>query len=211
MFEMLDSVVDGLREAVDSPWPWVLVFVLSAANALIPFLPSRTAVVTVAVLVAAHPERLALLTVLAAAGALAGDCAGYWIGRRVRPGVLARLQRGERARRWSERARRAAHRHAPALIVAGRHLPGGRITGAIAPGSISYPWRRFLVLDLIGTTLWAGYCTAVGYLGGASFADDPVKGLLVGFGIALVVPLVTELIRRRLSRREPAPDRGAHQ
>lgn len=205
MSQLLDVFLDTLRNSVGSPLLWLVVFGLAAANALVPFLPSRTAVVSVAALTRAHPGWLALLVALAAGGALAGDCLGYWVGRRAGPGILSRLQRGKRAHRLYEWTRGATHRHDALLIIAGRHLPGGRTFSALAPGSLGCPWRRFVVLDAVGTSIWAVYCTAIGFLGAAGFTGHPVIGLLMGCGISLVLPGLSELTRRTWAARKKAP------
>ncbi|GAA1216983.1 DedA family protein [Prauserella alba] len=205
MFELLDSIIEWLRSSVDSPWLWLVLFLITAANPLVPFLPSRSAVVAIAVLVAGDPMRLTLLLVSTTIAALAGDCVGYWVGKRAGPRILAWLQRSDRGRPRHRRAWRATHRHGALLIIAGRHLPGGRLTGALAPGYVRYPWRRFVALDAVGSAIWALYCVAVGYIGGVSFATDPLKGVVLGFGIALIVPAGMELGRRRWARRRSVP------
>lgn len=194
--ELLASLFDALRHSVDSPLLWLVVFVVAAANAIVPFAPSRTMVLSVAVLARPYPGLLVLLVVLAAGGALAGDCLGYWIGARAGSRILRRLRRGGRSRRLYGRARRTTYRSIGLLIVAGRNLPGGRTTGALAPGSLGFPFRRFVALDALGASIWAVYCAVVGVLGGAGFVGHPMAGLLVGSAIAAAVSGAIELARR---------------
>lgn len=196
MPELLNSLFDALRHSVGSPLLWLVVFLVTAANAIVPFAPSRTLVLGVAMLVRPYPGLLALLVVLATGGALAGDCLGYWIGARAGQGILRWLLRGERARRIYARAQRATYRSIGLLIVAGRNLPGGRTTGALAPGSLGFPFRRFVALDALGAAVWALYCAVAGLLGGAGFIGHPVIGLLAGSGIAAAVSGAIELARR---------------
>lgn len=205
MLDLLDASLDTLRHTVDSPWMWLIIFVIVAGNAVVPFLPSRTAVVAVAALSVTHPAWLVPLVMVTAISALTGDCLGYWVGGRAGRGVPARLLRGDRGRRRYQWARGMAYRHAPMLIIAGRHLPGGRMTGALAPGSVAYPFRRFVALDALGSSIWSAYCVGVGCLGGAGAGNDPAKALLLGFGIALIVPGVMEFVRRRSARRSDDP------
>jgi membrane-associated protein len=56
----------------------------------------------------------------------------------------------------------------------------------------------------------------VGYVGGATFEHDPLKGLLLGFGLAAAVTVAVELARHGVRRRRarwcsspPAADRRA--
>ncbi|TKG73619.1 DedA family protein [Prauserella endophytica] len=201
MFELLDRLTAMLQAQLDSPWLWLIIFVVAGLDALLPFMPSETTVMTVAVLLGPDLPGLAVLTVVAATGAWAGDLLGHGIARRAGPGTLRRLQRNEQGRRRYEWAKEKVHRHGTVLIVAGRYLPGGRVASALATGSLRYPLGRFAVLDAIGVTVWAVYSVLVGYLGSARFADEPVKGLLFAFGIGLLAVGCVELGRRLVSRR----------
>jgi membrane-associated protein len=200
MLELLDRFVTLLQSTVDSPWLWLIVFLVTMLDALIPFSPSETTLVTVAVLVTPRPELLALLVLVAAVGAFAGDCASHAMGRFAGPGMISRFSRGEKGRERVEWARAKVHEYAVLLILVARYLPGGRFASGIATGGVRYPWPRFLVLDGIGTTLWAAYGALVGYIGGRQFTDSPAKGLLLAFAIALLGVVVVEAGRRIWAR-----------
>ncbi|MDT7728152.1 MAG: rane-associated protein [Actinomycetota bacterium] len=203
--EVLEQVSEVVAGKLGSPWLWVIVFGVSGLDALLPFMPSETTVLVVAVLLGHDPARLALLALVAAAGAWAGDCLGYAIGRGAGPRAIARLQRGPAGRRRYEWARTRIERHAALLIVAARYLPGGRVASALATGSLRYPLRRFVPLDAAGAALWAVYSVLIGYVGGATYADEPEKGLLLSFGIGLALVAGLEFGRRLRPR---APRQG---
>lgn len=194
--ELLAHVTELLRGALGSPWLWVLVFAVSGLDALLPFMPSETTVVTVAVLVGPDPARLTLLAAVAAAGAWAGDCLGYAVGRWAGPRAIARLQRGEDGQRRYEWVLGQVRRNGGLLIIAARYLPGGRVASALANGSLGCPLRRFVPLDLAGATIWAVYSVLIGLAGGAAFADEPGKGLLLSFSLGLGLVFAIEAGRR---------------
>lgn len=213
MFELLDNLTTALADMLGSPWLWLAVFVLAALDALLPFMPSETAVITVAVLLGPDPAGLVTLGVVAAIGALAGDVLGYGIGRTAGPRTLRRLQRNEKGRRSYEWARSLVHRRGTMLIVAGRYVPGGRVAVALATGSMRFPARRFVLLDAVGASIWAVYSVVIGAVGSAQFADDPVKGLLLSFAIALSTLGVIAVVQRRRTlaqQRAVAQPRLAH-
>lgn len=210
MFELLSRITDLLQGTLDSPWLWLIVLAVAGLDALLPFMPSETTVVTVAVLLGFDPPRLALLVAVAALGALLGDCASHWMGRRAGPRMLARLQRGERGHARYEWARGQVDRHGTLLIVAGRYVPGGRVASGLATGGMGVPWLRFVALDAVGASIWAGYSVAIGCIGGASFADEPQKGLLLSFAIGLLMVGVIEVARRLGSRYAARGLTGGH-
>jgi len=200
MFELLSRIVELLQSTLDSPWLWLIVAAVAGLDALLPFMPSETTVVTVAVLLGVDLPRLALLVVVAAVGALLGDCLSHWIGRRAGPRMLALLQRGEKGQARYDWARNQLARHGSLLIVAARYIPGGRVATGLATGSMGVPWGRFIALDALGASIWAVYSVLIGCIGGASFADEPHKGLLLSFAIGLLMMGVIEIVRRLRSR-----------
>ena len=194
--ELLAHVTELLRGALGSPWLWVLVFAVSGLDALLPFMPSETTVITVAVLLGPDPARLTLLAAVAATGAWAGDCLGYAVGRFAGPRAIARLQRGADGRRRHAWARDQVRRNGGLLIIAARYLPGGRVASALANGSLGCPLPRFVALDAAGAAIWAVYSVLIGLAGGAAFADEPVKGLLLSFSLGLGLVFAIEAGRR---------------
>lgn len=194
--ELLGHVTELLRGALGSPWLWVLVFAVSGLDALLPFMPSETTVVTVAVLFGPDPAQLALLAAVAAGGAWTGDCLGYAVGRTAGPRAIALLRRGPAGPRRYEWARDQVRHHGGLLIIAARYLPGGRVASALANGSLGYPLPRFVLVDAAGAAIWAVYSVLIGLAGGAAFAGEPVKGLLLSFGLGLALVLAIEGGRR---------------
>lgn len=209
MLDLLGGFTELLRETLDSPWLWVLVFVVSALDALLPFMPSEGTVMTVAVLLGPDWPSLGLLVAIAATGAFAGDLGGYWLARGAGPRALRRFEADDRRRRQLEWVRQRVHRHGPVLAIVGRYVPGGRVATGLACGSLHYPAGKFALFDAIGVTIWAVYAVAVGYLGASQFAGEPLKGLLFAFAVGFVVVGIAEITRRISSRtRTPSdPDR----
>ncbi len=210
--ELLGQVTELLRGALGSPWLWVVVFAVSGLDALLPFMPSETTVVTVAVLLGPDPAQLTALAAVAAGGAWAGDCLGYAVGRSAGPRAVAWLQRGPEGQRRYGWARDQVRRNGGLLIIAARYLPGGRVASSLANGSLGYPLPRFVVLDLAGAAIWAVYSVLIGLAGGAAFADEPGKGLLLSFSLGLGLVFAIEAGRRLRSahgRSDRRPRRGA--
>ena len=132
-------------------------------------LPGELAVLLGGVLASQGRVSLPIVLATAAVAAIAGDSAGYEIGRRWGPHVLG----------W-----RIVRRHATTISEAEvylRHRGGlmvflGRWTSvlrAIVPGVAGMsrmPYRRFLAFNVIGGVAWAAVFTVAGYIAGESFA-----------------------------------------
>ncbi|HET6501652.1 MAG TPA: DedA family protein [Amycolatopsis sp.] len=216
MAELLDVLAELLRGALDSPWLWVIVFAVAGLDALLPFMPSETTVVTVAVLLGLDLPRLALLAGVAAIGAWSGDCLSHEIGRRAGPAVLDRLLRP-----WPTSSRESAStgryewvrarvdRHCALLIIVARYLPGGRVACGLATGGAGVGRLRFAAIDLVGAGIWAAYSVCVGCAGRAGFAGEPGKGLLLAFAIGVLIAAAVAAGGRIRSRHAARSVRGA--
>jgi membrane-associated protein len=199
---VLTDVVDLLRDAAASPWVYAIIFAVALADAFFPAVPSETAVITAGVFAVTGEPSLAGVIAVAAAGAFAGDHVSYFLGR-ASGGRLARRRRFPR---------QAIARHGATILITARFVPGGRTATTAAMGAVRYPPRAFAGYDAIAAVCWATYAALLGYVGGSTFADDPLRGVLVGLAAGLVVTILFPVVRRtvgygqglRLDRR------GAH-
>ncbi|GHH67325.1 membrane protein [Streptosporangium violaceochromogenes] len=198
---MTQAVLDAVQQAMTSPWIYPALFALAMLDGFFPVVPAETSVITAGVFAAATgaPD-IAPVIAVAALGAFAGDHISYALGRTAND----RLRGGRRTGKavaWAERA--LAERGGLVLVVA-RYIPGGRTACTLTMGAVAYPRRSFALFDAVAATSWAVYSGLIGYVGGAAFEHDPVKGLLLGLGIALSITAVVEVTRHVRLRRQPA-------
>ena len=182
---------------VSSLLSYVIAVLLPALDALIPVLPSETAVIALGVATAGSADpRAAVLVALAAFGAFLGDNAAYLLGRRFGPAAGKRVFAGERGARRRAGAERSLHRFGARMIVGCRFIPGGRTAIMLTCGLVGYPRRRFVVATAVAAVIWASYAFLIGRLGGKAFEDQPWLGLLLALGITVVVSALIEAVRR---------------
>lgn len=200
---MFEGLVDVVRESASSPWVYVALFALAAVDAFFPVVPSEGAVITVGVFAATGEAALVPVILAAGTGAFAGDHVSYALGGaassrlpRARPGS----KRG-RALAWAERV---LERRGGSVLVVGRYVPGGRVAVTMAAGSVHYPLRRFTPYVAVAGATWATYAALVGFLGGATFEEDPLKAVLLGFALAGALALAVEVVRHVRGRGRPA-------
>jgi membrane-associated protein len=196
VFESLVDFVSG------SAWTYAFLFGLAALDVLFPVVPSETAVIAAGVLAASGDLHLLLVIVVAALGAMLGDNTAYFIGHTAGQRLVLRFfgSKGEERLRWAERN---LEERGGYLIVVGRFIPGGRTAITLGAGTVGYPWRRFIVFDVAAGIIWASYAALLGYFGGKTFEESPLKGLGLAFGIALAVTAAVEMVRWIRRRREP--------
>jgi membrane protein DedA with SNARE-associated domain len=188
MFESLTEYVSG------SPWTYAFLFAIAALDVIVPLVPSETSVILAGVLASTGDLNLVLVILFAAAGAIVGDNTAYWIGRKVGHRIVDRWFKGER-RKQVDWAHKQVQERGGYLIVIGRFIPGGRTAVTLSCGMLEMPWRRFIAFDVAAGLVWATYAAMLGYLGGRTFEENPFKGFILAFVVALGIAGVIEAYR----------------
>jgi membrane-associated protein len=182
-----------------SGWAYAIIFVFAFLDALIPIVPSETAVITAGVVAASGDLSLGLIIPAAAAGAFLGDNTAYLIGHRFGGRAAERFFTGDKAKHRLDWAEEQLDERGGQLIIVARFIPGGRTAVALSAGTLGYRWRRFVVFDLIATLIWASYSALLGYYGGKTF--ESFWGLVLALTTAFALAGATELVRWLLRRR----------
>jgi membrane-associated protein len=190
---VLDSLVDLISS---SNWTYLVIIAIAYLDAIIPIVPSETAVITAGVLAGTGDLELSLVIAAGAVGAFGGDNTAYLLGRKFEAPISRLVFRGEKGRKRQAWAERGLDRHGGPIIFGARFVPGGRTAVTVSSGVLRMRWARFAIFDGIAATAWATYAALIGYLGGKAFEDNPIWGLLLGFGIAAAVFVIVELVRR---------------
>jgi membrane-associated protein len=197
LFQSLTDYVSG------SPWTYAFLFGVAALDVIFPLVPSETSVILAGVLASTGDLVLFAVILVAAGGAVLGDNTAYWIGRLAGERLVNRFFGGERRKRidWAERqiAERGGY-----FIVVGRFIPGGRTAVTLACGFLEMRWRRFIAFDVGAGLMWASYAALLGYFGGKAFEEQPWKGFIVAFVVALAITGAIELYRWVKKRRDLA-------
>jgi membrane-associated protein len=198
---MADALLPLVEDVMSSPWIYLVLFALAAVDGVFPLVPSETSVITAGVFAAAGDPELPLVILVAALGAFAGDQLSYAVGRLAGPRAYERARPGGRRRAALDRARAVLGTRGGVIIVVSRYFPGARTAVTLTAGVVAYRWRRFAAFGAVAAMTWATYSALVGYLGGVAFEHDPLKGLLLGLGLAAAVTVAVELTRYLLRRR----------
>jgi membrane-associated protein len=178
------------------PEAYAIIWALALGDAVVPLLPSETALITAGLLSVVGELSLGWVIVAGAVGAFCGDSLSYGLGRFLGVPFQQRFLRGERTERALSWSRRQLDERGGLLLIVARYIPGGRTAATFTCGITHYPYARFALFDGIATTSWAVYAASLGYFGGRAFRDHPWLALVVAFAIAGGLTLAVEGIRR---------------
>ncbi len=136
----------------------------------------------------------------------------FWAGRIWGPevvGMIGGKRRSARSLRWQARAQHWSEHYGSWVLLFSYFLPVPSALILAGAGWTGMPVRRFVVLDLAGTSLWIVTNVLLGYLVGQSAVDvaKAIGHYSLYVSIALVVLVV--VISARRSRLPDSPDPAA--
>lgn len=177
-----------------------LLFLVVGLESLGVPVPGETALVAAAALAARGHMKIALVIAVAAAAAILGDAAGYWIGRR---GGIAFVRRYGRFFRVNdaklEHVKRFFERHGAKTVFFGRFIALLRTWAALFAGVGCMPYGRFTMYNASGGIVWAAAFGLIGYLFGRNL--ERLQSIVGDASWALAIFVVLVVIGFWLWRR----------
>ena len=191
-----------LTNAISTYGAWIVGTAVAVESMGIPF-PGETMLVTAAVYAGTTGELNVTHVILAAIiGAIAGDNAGFWIGRTVGFRWVVRYQ--SRLRLTTRRLKLGQYlflRHGGKVVFFGRFVAVLRALAAVLAGLNCMNWWRFLFFNALGGIVWAGAYGLGAYAFGETLANALSRiGLVLGIAAAAAV-VAALIIARRFERR----------
>lgn len=187
-------------------WIYIAIFILMwLENAGLP-LPSQTIVLIAAAFAGQGKLDVWLVGLAAFAGGFLGYTSGYWVGLHGGRKLIDRY--GKYVFITPKRfalAEKAFYKHGNKAVFFGRYLPFLCMWAGNLAGIARINWHKFLIINLIGTLVWAIYQTTLGYVFGRSWDMLTQATNNVGLTIAVVVAIITlfVVIKKWLKSRQP--------
>jgi len=189
---------------------WVVFFGVMLENAGVP-IPGETILLAAGFFAALGHFHLALVMAVACLGAVLGDNAGYFIGRKLGRAALLRYGRyvGLTPKRLTM-FESFFERHGDKTILVARFITGLRVFAALLAGAAHMRWPRFALYNFLGAVLWSIAITLAGYFFGHSWhlLERWVGGIGAGALAAVIVAgVVIFLVRQRKRASQVAAER----
>ncbi|MBI3650909.1 MAG: DedA family protein [Acidobacteria bacterium] len=201
MFDWLKALFnpDNIIQLFHQYGYWIVFFGVMIENAGVP-VPGETILLVAGFFASRHGFNLWLVMLIAAVGAVLGDNAGYWLGRKAGRGFLLRY--GKYVLLTEKRFTQMEtffHQHGDKTVLVARFITGFRVFTALFAGASHMNWSRFVLFNVLGAISWAVVMTLLGYFFGESWhlLEQYVKGagwILAG---AVVVALLGRFFWKR--------------
>jgi membrane protein DedA with SNARE-associated domain len=200
---VFDQITPLVVELAASPLVYLVLFALCLVDGFFPPVPSESALVAIAAIAATSGQPvLAVVLVVAALGAIAGDSIAYWIGRRIGSARLARSKRPRIAAAFAF-AERQMQRRSASLILTGRFIPVGRVAVNMTAGATRLSYRRFLAISAIAGLAWSAVSIGIA-LAASSVLHEPIVAALVSMVVAAGLGIAVDRVLGAISRRRDA-------
>ena len=164
---MLPDLFEALSTHFHTHGYWTLAITLLLENAGVP-LPGETMLLFASFLAFRHQQlNLGVIVLVGTLACTLGDNLGYWIGYHGGRPLLHRYQKVFRVSDGKiARGEKMFERFGPATVFFARFVFGMRVIAGPLAGVLRMQWRRFVLFNFLGATLWVTVISSVGYLFG---------------------------------------------
>lgn len=162
------------------------------------FLPVGAALFATGVLAASGGFPYSLLTICAvlALSAIAGNCAGYGLGRRAGPSIYRRKDTWYFKQKHLLAAEQFYQKYGGIAISAGLFLPIIRSFSPLMAGIVRVSFVKLLRFSVIGSAVWVlAFAGAGFFIGGRPFLRPYLPWLVGGFIVVVTIPVLVRIIR----------------
>lgn len=209
---IIETLLDKL-----GPFVYVgLFFIIFAETGLAVgfFFPGDSLLVVAGLFAAAGKLNIAILVACLFAASVLGDSTGYFTGRFMGK----RLFNRERSLIFKpsrvNKAKVFFEKYGPKTIIMARFVPIVRTFAPIVIGAADLPYKTFISFSLIGSALWIGSMTMLGYFVGGLIEralgiklEDHIEKVVIVVVVLSLLPPIIEFIKHRFSKKEVAAEK----
>lgn len=193
---------------------WGCAFVIFAECGLFSILPGDSLLFTIGMFAALGSVQLsespaltlALACLVLTVAAIAGNLAGYWLGRLIGPalfkprsGLLGKLFNPA----YVDRTHAFLERHGPRALILARFVPIVRTFVTLVAGVARMDLRRYLTYTAIGGVMWGVGVTVLGYfLGSVPIIHHNIDLALILIVVVSLIPMGAEYLIHKFRARQ---------
>lgn len=152
-------------------------------------------------------QPVGVLVILLIVAAFTGTCVGYYFGVWAKRYFRPRDSNFFFKQKYLDTAQEFYGRYGMMAFIVGRFLPIVRTFVPILAGFVRIDFRKFLIYNLLGATLWITSLVMAGYWLGNLFPGlvDNVEIIIVTLIVVTAIPVFLSMRRARKSRQAASP------
>lgn len=135
---------------------------------------------------------------------IAGNFAGYWFGYRTGPMLFKRKDSLIFKQKYIVMAEEFYQKYGGSALVIGRFVPIIRTFAPIFAGVVKLDFKKFVIYNVLGATIWVSVLTLSGYFLGEMFPQiiHYVEYIIIGMIVIAFMPLAIAILKRWLKYRK---------
>ncbi|GAA4510051.1 MULTISPECIES: DedA family protein [Sphingobacterium] len=135
---------------------------------------------------------------------IAGNFAGYWFGYRTGPMLFKRKDSLIFKQKYIVMAEEFYQKYGGSALVIGRFVPIIRTFAPIFAGVVKLDFKKFVIYNVLGATIWVSVLTLSGYFLGEMFPQiiHYVEYIIIGMIVIAFMPLAIAILKRWLKNRK---------
>lgn len=185
------------------PWSYVLLFTIifmETGLVIFPWLPGESLIFLTASFIAFHPVlKMEIVIPVFFLAAFIGDTVNYFIGRSLsRWQWLSKRVNGP----GMVKAHQLLEKHGIKTVAFGRFVPLIRTFVPLIAGTMHFDFRRFMIGNLLGVTVWVLLASVVGYyFGSIPFVKEHFSLIILIFAAGALLVIATLALIRHIRRK----------
>lgn len=135
---------------------------------------------------------------------IAGNFVGYWFGYRTGPMLFKRKDSLIFKQKYIVMAEEFYQKYGGSALVIGRFVPIIRTFAPIFAGVVKLDFKKFVIYNVLGATIWVSVLTLSGYFLGEMFPQiiHYVEYIIIGMIVIAFMPLAIAILKRWLKNRK---------
>lgn len=204
--ELFQSLLDP-QKIIHTGGLFLILLVVFAENGLFFgfFLPGDTLLFTTGLLCSTNKLNISLgvLLITICAASWLGSLVGYWFGLKTGDKLFKRNDSIFFKRKYIFAAEAFFNRYGGMALVMGRFLPIIRTFAPIFAGMVKFDFKKYLLYNILGGTVWAGSLLVGGYVLGRVIpnAQDYLEYIILGIVVITWLPVVITYIKEHRRRK----------
>src|SRR6478735_1119725 len=204
--EIFQRLLDP-QEIIQTGGLFLILLVVFAENGLFFgfFLPGDTLLFTTGLLFSTNKLNISLgvLLITICAASWVGSLAGYWFGMTTGEKLFKRNDSLFFKKKYLFAAEAFFNRYGGMALVMGRFLPIIRTFAPIFAGMVKFDFKKYLLYNILGGTVWAGSLLVGGYVLGRVIpnAQDYLEYIILGIVVITWLPVIITYLKERRRRK----------
>jgi membrane-associated protein len=183
----------------------ILALIIFSETGLVvtPFLPGDSLLFAAGAIAVKGVLSPVVLFLLLSAAAILGNTVNYWIGYFIGPNILLKKNIRFVNSEYLRRAHAYFEKYGGRTIIFARFLPIFRTFVPFIAGVSTMSYGVYMLYNVIAGTLWVGLFVVAGYyFGNLPMVKNNFSLVIVAIIIVSSLPVVVELLRRKLSAKK---------